>query len=155
MCTSFGEKQILETKCIKQHAFLVDPRGSSHALSNTHALMFLYLKRRVQTKKGTRNLASSQTSQKGPFRPKKGANTERPFRVLRDERSPGRVCHPVLPLEGKVKSLGQMITFMHQETFEVQHRIRRAWSAFAKHRHSSLTCSDTGYISVSLLSHRP
>ena len=40
----------------------------------------------------------------------------------------------ILPLEGKVKHLGQMITFMDQETSEVQHRIRCAWSTFTRHR---------------------
>ena len=36
--------------------------------------------------------------------------------------------------EGNVKYLEQMITFVDQETTEVQQRIRCAWSAFAKHR---------------------
>ena len=40
----------------------------------------------------------------------------------------------MLPLAGKVKYLGQMITFVDQETTEVQHRIRCASSAFTKHR---------------------
>ena len=40
-------------------------------------------------------------------------------------------------LEGKVKYLGLMITFVDQETTEVQHRLRCAWSAFAKHRHET------------------
>ena len=35
---------------------------------------------------------------------------------------------------GKIKYLGQMITFMDQETTEVQHRLRCAWSVFAEHR---------------------
>ena len=38
------------------------------------------------------------------------------------------IIHP----EGIVKYLEQMITFMDQETTEVQHRIRCAWSAFAR-----------------------
>ena len=33
-----------------------------------------------------------------------------------------------------VKYLEQMITFIYRETTEVQHRIRCAWSAFARHR---------------------
>ena len=37
-------------------------------------------------------------------------------------------------LKGKLKYLAQMITFVDQETTEVQHRIRCAWSAFTKHR---------------------
>ena len=40
----------------------------------------------------------------------------------------------ILPPEGTVKYLEQMITFVDQETTEVQHRIRCAWSAFARHR---------------------
>ena len=40
----------------------------------------------------------------------------------------------MLPPEGKVKFLGQMTTFLDQETTEVQHRIRCAWSTFTKHR---------------------
>ena len=40
----------------------------------------------------------------------------------------------VLPPEGKVKYLVKMITFVDQETTEVQHRIRCAWSAFARNR---------------------
>ena len=35
----------------------------------------------------------------------------------------------ILPPEGKVQYLGQMITFMNQGTTEVQHRSRCAWSA--------------------------
>ena len=38
----------------------------------------------------------------------------------------------MLPPEGKVKYVGQMVTFMGQESTEVQHRIRCAWSAFAR-----------------------
>ena len=40
----------------------------------------------------------------------------------------------ILPSEGKVKYLGQMFTFVDQETTEIQHRIRCAWSAFARIR---------------------
>ena len=40
----------------------------------------------------------------------------------------------ILPPEGKVTYLVQMITVMDQETTEVQHRIRCAWSAFARNR---------------------
>ena len=40
----------------------------------------------------------------------------------------------ILPLEVKAKYLEQMITFVDQETTEVQRRIRCAWSAFTKHR---------------------
>ena len=40
----------------------------------------------------------------------------------------------ILPPEGKVKNLGQMITIMDQETTEVQHEIRCVWSAVARHR---------------------
>ena len=36
--------------------------------------------------------------------------------------------------EGKIKYLGQRITFVDQETTEELHRIRCAWSAFTKHR---------------------
>ena len=43
-------------------------------------------------------------------------------------------CCQILPLEGKVKYLEQVITFVEQETTEVQHRIRCAWSAFDRHR---------------------
>ena len=39
----------------------------------------------------------------------------------------------ILPPEGKVTCLGQMITFMGQETTEIQHRTQNAWSAFARH----------------------
>ena len=38
----------------------------------------------------------------------------------------------ILPPEGKLKYLGQMITFVGQETTEAG--IRCAWSAFTKHR---------------------
>ena len=40
----------------------------------------------------------------------------------------------ILPPEEKVKYSGQMITFEQHDTPEMQHRIRCAWSAFAKHR---------------------
>ena len=40
----------------------------------------------------------------------------------------------ILPREGKVRYLGQVIYFKDQESNEIQHRIRCAWSAFAKHR---------------------
>ena len=40
----------------------------------------------------------------------------------------------ILAPEGEVKYLGQMITFVDKETTEVQHRIRCAWPAFARHR---------------------
>ena len=40
----------------------------------------------------------------------------------------------ILPPEGKVKYLEKMITVMDQGSTEVQHRIRCAWSAFARHR---------------------
>ena len=40
----------------------------------------------------------------------------------------------ILPPEGKVRFLEQIITFVDQEATEVQHRIRCAWSAFAKHQ---------------------
>ena len=40
----------------------------------------------------------------------------------------------MLPPEGKVKYLGQRITFMDHDTTEVQQRTRCAWSAFAGHR---------------------
>ena len=61
-----------------------------------------------------------------------------------------------LPPKGRVKYLGQMIGFMGQETAQVQHRIRCAWPAFARHRQelTPKSCSDTGYISLTLLSHR-
>ena len=57
----------------------------------------------------------------------------------------------ILLPQGKVEYLGQMVTFMHQETTEVQYRIRCAWSAFVK---TSLTFYDTGCTSLTLLSHR-
>ena len=40
---SSGEKQILETRCIKQHAFLVDPLRDLCDFSNAHTLMFFFL----------------------------------------------------------------------------------------------------------------
>ena len=40
----------------------------------------------------------------------------------------------ILLLIGKAKYLEQMITFVDQETTEVQHRIRCAWSAVTRHR---------------------
>ena len=40
----------------------------------------------------------------------------------------------IFPPEGQVQYPGQMITFMDQETTEVQHRIHCALSAFARHR---------------------
>ena len=40
----------------------------------------------------------------------------------------------ILPIEGKIKYLGQMITLVDQGTSEVQHSIRCARSAFTKHR---------------------
>ena len=39
----------------------------------------------------------------------------------------------ILLLERKVKFLGKLISFMDQENTKVQHRIRCAWSAFARH----------------------
>ena len=35
--------------------------------------------------------------------------------------------------KGKAKYMGQRNTFMDQGSIEIQHRIRRAWAAFAKH----------------------
>ena len=50
---SFGEKQILETRCIKQHAFLVDPLRDVNGFSNAHTLMFSDLsKRGLKPRKG-------------------------------------------------------------------------------------------------------
>ena len=40
----------------------------------------------------------------------------------------------ILPPEGIVKYLEHMITFVDQETTEVEHRIPCAWSALARHR---------------------
>ena len=40
----------------------------------------------------------------------------------------------ILPPEGKAKYLKQMISFMHQEIVEIQHRIRCVRSSFAQHR---------------------
>ena len=40
----------------------------------------------------------------------------------------------ILLSEGQVKCLGHVITFVAQATTEVHHRIRCAWSAFARHR---------------------
>ena len=39
---SSGEKQLLETKCIKQHAFWVDPLRVLYGFSKAHTLMFFY-----------------------------------------------------------------------------------------------------------------
>ena len=36
-----GEMQILETRCIKQDAFVVDPLRESQGVSNAHTLIFL------------------------------------------------------------------------------------------------------------------
>ena len=100
---SLGEKQILETRCIKQHAFLVDPQGVSFDFSSTHTLMFLLPQKGVQTKKGARKLAPA-SKFRSPGSPK-GAHSDRmarpkrrrAFRVLRGERSPRQARHPVLP----------------------------------------------------------
>ena len=45
----------------------------------------------------------------------------------------------ILLTEGNVKYLGQVITFVDQETIEVQHKTRCAWSAFARHRQELTT----------------
>ena len=37
---SFGEEQILETRCIKQRVFWVDPLRDFFGVSNAHTLMF-------------------------------------------------------------------------------------------------------------------
>ena len=37
---SLTDQQILETRCIKQHAFLVDPLRDLHGFTNAHTLMF-------------------------------------------------------------------------------------------------------------------
>ena len=54
---SFAEKYILETRCIKQHAFLVDPLAvSSVFFECSHFDVFLSPKKGAQTKKRDRNL---------------------------------------------------------------------------------------------------
>ena len=46
----------------------------------------------------------------------------------------GEMQVEILLLGGKIKYLGQMLSFVDQDTTEVQHRIRCAWSAFTKHQ---------------------
>ena len=58
---SFGEKQILETRCIKQHALLVDPLRDFYRFSNARPLMFFDSKRGAQTKKGIEIRAPSRS----------------------------------------------------------------------------------------------
>ena len=65
----------------------------------------------------------------------------------------------ILPLEGKVEYLGQMITFMDQEK-----KLSGCSAGSAvpgprspdidRNGHPSLACSDTGYTSLTLLSHQ-
>ena len=50
---SLGKKQILETRCVKQHACLVDPLRDLHGFSNAHTLMFCDPKKgRLKPRKG-------------------------------------------------------------------------------------------------------
>ena len=76
---SFGEKQILKTSCVKQHAFLVNPLGVSNDLSCAHTLMFFIAKKggpnqERGSKFGSRvEISNPPDLLKGPIPTKKGA----------------------------------------------------------------------------------
>ena len=75
---SFSEKQILETRCIKQHAFLVRPLRDLHGFSNAHTLMFLDPKERGSNKE-RRSKLRSRDGPASKFRspgPPKGAHSD-------------------------------------------------------------------------------
>ena len=84
---SLGEKQILETRCIKQHACLVDPLGvtSDFLHSPTFDVFHLKKKRLKPRRKGIEikvprrsrvEISSPRTSNSGPFRPKRRGQKE-------------------------------------------------------------------------------
>ena len=99
---SSGENQILETKCIKQHAFLVDPLGVSYDFPNAHTLIFLLRKweeRDSKQERGSKSvfcveISISQTP-KGAHSDRKRSPKREPFRVLGDEKGPVLAAHPV------------------------------------------------------------
>ena len=75
--------------------------------------------------------ASAQRASKSTHAKRNPDKPEKQVATTRDRRD---ACG-VLPPKGTVKYLEQqMITFVDHETTEVQHRIRCAWSEFAKHR---------------------
>ena len=83
-----GNKHIFVKPCPKQHAFLVDPLGVSKDFLYTPSLMFFVRppSREAQTKKGGVEIEVPRrsrikisipgTSQRCPFRPKRGAKRE-------------------------------------------------------------------------------
>ena len=98
---SIGEKQILQTRCIKEYGWLVDPLRDLFGLSSAHTLIFVDppeggLKPRtgLETRLPRRNFEHLDLP-KEPISAEKGGLKEWPFGVLKDERVPGRVGHPV------------------------------------------------------------
>ena len=83
----FGEKQNLETRCIKQHAFLVDPLGVSYDFLYTPTFFLTHQKRWAQTKKGARNLAPASKFRSSV--PPRGCHSDRKG-SQKGERGPGR-----------------------------------------------------------------
>ena len=81
---SLGEKQILQTRCIKQHAFLVDPlREKKMVFGSTQFDVFFDVLRRSSVE-----ISISRTSKGAPFRSKRG-----PFRVLTQSKPATLCCH--------------------------------------------------------------
>ena len=77
---SFGEKQILETRCFKQHAFLVDPLRDLYGFSNAHTLMFF-------------------DPEKGGLKPRKGIEIKVPRRSRVEISSPPDLPKKPIPTE--------------------------------------------------------
>ena len=97
-----GEKQILETKCVQQHAFWVDPLRDLNGFSNAHTLMFFDTQKGgLKPRKGLeiwlpRRHFEPPNLPKGPIPTEKVAKRGGAFRVLIDEKGPGLAGHPVL-----------------------------------------------------------
>ena len=73
---SLGEKQFLDTRCVKQHAFLVDQLHDFYGFSNAQ------------------EISIPRTSQRCPFRPTR-VPKRCPFRVLREKQGLWLAGHPV------------------------------------------------------------
>ena len=95
MHISSGAKQILETRCIKQHAFLVDPLGVSHDFSNAHTLKFFHPETRGSKSEKVAWKFRSPKPPRCPIPTEKGARKEghSGFRVAnRDQCYPHTLC---------------------------------------------------------------
>ena len=111
---SFGEKQILETRCIKQHAFLVDPLGVSHDFRML-TTVFLHRKWEAQNKTEDRNLSFA-SKFRSPKLLQKRAHSVRAFRVWGNEKGPVLAAHPVY-----VGDMDMFVFGLAQKSFLIFH----------------------------------